>query len=81
MAGPEDAEVAVVKGGQLRFVEPLDHRKDGSIHESDVGIIVTVTEFADAPVVLGLQFLDAIGTGDDVIEKGEEDSGVKAGVD
>ena len=81
MAGPQKPEVAVVKGGQLRLVEPLCNRKDRGIHKPQIGVGVTVTEFADAPVVLGLQFLNEIGAGEDVVEKGEEDSGVKTSVD
>ncbi len=81
MAGPEDAEVAVVQGGQLRLVEPLDHSKDGRVHEPHVGIHVTVTDLADAPVVLGLQILDARDSSDDVIQKGYQHARVQANVD
>ena len=81
MVGPEKAEVAVVKGGQLPPVEPLCNREDRGVHKPHIGVSVTVTEFADAPVVLGLQFLNEIGAGEDVVEKGEEDSRVKTSVD
>ncbi len=80
MTGPKNAEVAVVEGSQLRLVEPLDDRQDPSVHEPHIGVGVPVTEFADTPVIFGLHFLYTIGTGNDVVEKREEDSGVKPGV-
>ena len=80
MAGPENAEVAVVKGGQLRLVEPLDDCKDRGIHKPHVGVGIAVTQFADTSVIFGLQFLNMVGPSNDVIQKGEEDPGVKPGV-
>ena len=72
--------MAVVKRGQLRLVEPLDDRQDPSVHEPYIGVGVPVTDFAYAPVVLGLQLLYSEGAGNYVVENGEEDSGVKPSV-
>lgn len=80
MTGPEDAEVAVVKGGQLWLVEPLDDCENCSVHKPDIGVSVPVTEFADTPVIFGPQFLNSVGAGKDVVEKGEENSDVQPGV-
>jgi len=80
VAWPKGSEVAAVQGSQLRLVEPFDHGKDGRIHEPHIGVGVTVTELADATVVLGLQPLHPIGAGKDVVEKGQEDSGMKSAV-
>jgi hypothetical protein len=81
MAGPEGAEVAVVQRGQLGLVEPLHNRQDRGVHKPHIGVSIPVTELADAAVVLGLQLLYTVGPGNDVIQKGEEDSRVKAGMD
>ena len=75
MAGPENAKVAVVKGGQLRLVKPLDYRGDPSVHKSHVVVSVTVTGFADTPVVFGLQFFDTIGAEPNVVKEGEKSPG------
>ena len=80
MTGPKNPEVAVVECGQLRLVEPLDDRQDPSVHEPYIGVGIPVTDFAYAPVVLGLQLLYSVGAGNYVVENGEEDSGVKPGV-
>jgi len=81
MAGPEEPKVAVVQGSQLGLVEPFGYSKDSRVHEPYVGIRVTVTDLADAPVILGSQVLDAIGSSDDVIKKGHQHARVQAGVD
>jgi len=80
MARPEDAEVAIVQGGQLGFIQPLDNREHSSVHESYIGVSVTITNLADPPVILGVQFLHTVSAGLDVVEKGEEDPGVKPGL-
>ena len=71
--------MALVQGSQLGLVEPLDDGEDRRIDEPNVGIGVLITDFADASIILGLEVLDAIGAGDDIVEKDEEDSGVKPG--
>ena len=54
MAGPQDTEVAVVKGGQLGFIEAFNDREDGSVYEPHVGVGVTVAQFTGTRVVRGI---------------------------
>jgi hypothetical protein len=78
---PEGAEVAVVECGQLRLIQALHHGEDGGVDEADVCIGILVTEFADAPIVLGIQALDSVGASENVIEQSDEDAGVEPRLD
>ncbi len=78
VAGSKYAKMSVVKGGQLRLIEPFDDCKHGSIHEPHVGIIVTVTDLADTAVVLRVQLLDAIGASEDVVQEGRQHARMQA---
>ena len=62
--------MAVVKGGQLQLFEPLHDREYSGVNKPHIGVGVPVTQFADTPVIFGLQCLDAIRAGDNVIEEG-----------
>ena len=81
MTRPQHSEVSVVESAEFWFVQPLHDCKDRGIYEAHICIGVAFAEFADSPVVLGMQLFDLIGTGKDIIEKGKEDPGVKSGVD
>jgi hypothetical protein len=81
MAGPEEAEVAVIQSGQLGFVETFYDGKYCSVHEPYVGVPVTVTDLTNALVILGLQFLDAKGASDNVVQEGRQYALMQADMD
>jgi hypothetical protein len=78
MTRPQNVEVAVVEGSQLRLVESLDDGEDSSVHKPHIGVSVPVTQFADASVITGLQFLNSVGANDNVVEEGNKYSRVQA---
>lgn len=51
MPRAQEAEVAVVEGRQLRFVQPLDHLEDGGIDEAHVGRCIPITKLPNSAVV------------------------------
>jgi hypothetical protein len=65
----DGAEVAVVEGGELRFVEALDDSHDGGVDEADIGVGVAIAELADAELVLGQEVFDAEEASNNVIDK------------
>ncbi len=73
--------MAVVKCGEFRLPKSFDDGEHGRIHESDVSIIVARTQFTNPNVVVVMQFLDAVGARDDVIEQCDENAGVQPLVD
>lgn len=77
MPGAEEAEVAIVQGCELRLVQPFDDGEDRGIDEAYVGRRVSVTEVADSWVVRFDERHDGEGSGNDVIEQEDEDTGVK----
>jgi hypothetical protein len=80
MPGPQGAEVTVVQSGYLGFIEALHDRKDGGVDEPHAGIGVTVTQFTHTGVVLGVQFLNAIGASNDIVQESHQNAGVEANV-
>jgi hypothetical protein len=80
MAGPQSVQVAVVQHVQLGFVGPLDDCEYPLLDKPHIGFSIPVTDFGDTPAVLRLQFLDAIGAGDNVVFQGDNYSRVHADV-
>jgi len=77
VAGPQQPKVAVIESGKLGLVEPLDDREDSGIDESHVAVTVSITEIADAAVILRLKILDPVSAEGDVVEQGHVDSGME----
>ena len=59
----------MVEGGELGLVEALDDSEYGSVHETDIGVGVTLAELTDADVVLKDKIFNPIYRRRDVKEK------------
>ncbi len=74
MPRAKQPEVAAVERRDLGFIQSFDDGQDGSVHEADVRIGVTVADVADSPIVLTKHVLDGEGAGCDVIQEGDENT-------
>jgi hypothetical protein len=77
---PQDAEVPVIEGGQLRLAEPLDDREHRGIDEPDVRIGVAIAQFTNSRIVISGESFDPVGAGDDVVKQCGQYSGVQPGM-
>ena len=80
MTGSKSTEMTVVQGGQLGLVEPFGDRQDGSVHKSHICVSIPVAKLANTPVILGLDILDLLGAGSDIVEQGSKHSRMQADV-
>lgn len=69
MAGPHDSEVAVVKRCDPSLAEPLQQSNDARIHHAELLVGVLALEEEAALKVCRGRALDAVGAGDDILQK------------
>jgi hypothetical protein len=81
MPGPDDAKVAAVEGGDLRFVEALSDGDDGGVDEAEIEVRVGATDLRDAVIIAGIQVLDVERASRYVIEKRQMDLRFKVATD
>ena len=72
--------MAVVQGGELRFVQPLDDGEDACVHKPNIGVSVPVTDFADTPIIVGLQGFDMVRSVGNIVQQSDENTRVQANV-
>src|SRR5690348_14595713 len=71
------AKMPAVESCKLWFPQTLGNRQYGSVNQANICIGVLVAYFANATIIVTLQVFDVVGTGVDIIEQGDQNSGVE----
>lgn len=66
---------------ELRLVQSFHDCQDRCINITDLGVCVSIGNLPDSMEVFGKKRFDAVGPGKDVVEQGDQDSGLQPGVD
>ena len=72
MPRPDDREMAMVEGGQLRFFKPLDNGEDRGVDEAESEVAISIEKLADPAIVVELQLNDPQAAGVNVGEEVEK---------
>lgn len=77
MTWSQNAEVAVIERGELRFVKPFDDREHGRVDEADVRVGVSIADLGHSPVIALIEVDDGVRAAFDVPKQGDKHSGVE----
>lgn len=70
--------MTMVEGGELRFVESLDHGEDGSVNKAKREIAVAVEQLAHAAIVVQFHIEDPQPASVDVGQEAQKGLGLEA---
>jgi len=80
MTRPQDPKVPMIEGGQLRLTETFNNSEYGRVDEPHICVGVAVAQLADPPVIFNVQLLNPIRAGNNIIDQGQKDAHVQAGM-